>query len=44
MENKGVRMIRPAVPVSFAKEGEQIKCTYKNMDFGFDVDECFDTV
>ncbi|KXZ50183.1 NTR1 protein [Gonium pectorale] len=44
MERRGVRMIRPAVPVSFEKDGEQIKCTFKNLDFGLEMSESFDTV
>lgn len=58
MERRGVRIIRPAVPVSFSRDepaaaqagaadgdGQgQVRCTYKNLDTGADVDESFDTV
>ncbi|KAG2431917.1 hypothetical protein HYH02_013136 [Chlamydomonas schloesseri] len=44
MERRGVRMIRPAVPTAFERDGEQIKCTFKNLDFGVEMSESFDTV
>lgn len=55
MERRGVRMIRPAVPVRFDREAPteeapgvngagRIKCTFKNLDFGLEMSESFDTV
>jgi len=53
MERHGTKMIKRCVPVKFERveaDEEQpenvgrIRCTYKNLDFGFETSECFDTV
>lgn len=44
MQKHGVHMIRGAVPTKFEKKGEQTAVTYKNMDFGFENTETYDTV
>ncbi|GLC40225.1 hypothetical protein PLESTB_000228000 [Pleodorina starrii] len=44
MERRGVRIIRPAVPTKFERDGEQVRCTFKNLDFGLEMSESFDTV
>ncbi|GIL79383.1 hypothetical protein Vretifemale_8743, partial [Volvox reticuliferus] len=44
LERRGVRIIRPAVPTAFARDGEQVRCTFKNLDFGLEISESFDTV
>lgn len=45
MESHGVRMMRASVPKKFEKlENGKIKVTFENSDFGFDMDEEFDTV
>eukprot|EP00245_Coleochaete_scutata_P002496 TRINITY_DN1330_c0_g3_i1.p1 TRINITY_DN1330_c0_g3~~TRINITY_DN1330_c0_g3_i1.p1 ORF type:complete len:287 (+),score=77.70 TRINITY_DN1330_c0_g3_i1:77-862(+) len=44
MERHGTKMLRPAVPVKFERQGKQVKVTYKNLDFGFEVADVFDTV
>ena len=56
MEKHGTRMIRRCTPVKFEtvegdeagedgnENGGRVKCTYKNLDFGFEASEVFDTV
>jgi thioredoxin reductase (NADPH) len=51
MERHGTKMIKRCVPVKFEKVTEEgdpnqgmIRCTYKNLDFGFETCEYFDTV
>ncbi|KAG2482893.1 hypothetical protein HYH03_018236 [Edaphochlamys debaryana] len=45
MERRGVRMLRPCVPVpSSGTARGGVKCTFKNLDFGVEMSESFDTV
>eukprot|EP00238_Polyblepharides_amylifera_P001622 CAMPEP_0196570890 /NCGR_PEP_ID=MMETSP1081-20130531/1049_1 /TAXON_ID=36882 /ORGANISM="Pyramimonas amylifera, Strain CCMP720" /LENGTH=493 /DNA_ID=CAMNT_0041887573 /DNA_START=179 /DNA_END=1660 /DNA_ORIENTATION=+ len=44
MERHGTRFIRKAVPKKFEKVGDKVKVTFTNQEFGFDVEEEFDTV
>lgn len=45
MERHGCKLLRPATPVKFeAAEGGKVKVTYKNLDFGLETEDTFDTV
>ena len=51
MERHGTKMIKRCVPVGFERITDEedenkgrIRCTYKNLDFGFETSEVFDTV
>eukprot|EP00271_Cylindrocystis_brebissonii_P015462 TRINITY_DN38363_c0_g1_i1.p1 TRINITY_DN38363_c0_g1~~TRINITY_DN38363_c0_g1_i1.p1 ORF type:complete len:504 (-),score=108.36 TRINITY_DN38363_c0_g1_i1:1425-2936(-) len=45
MERHGTKMLRPAMPTGFeATEDGKVKVTYKNLDFGFEMTDTFDTV
>ena len=52
MERHGTKMIKRCSPVKFERITEEedpsqkdmIRCTYKNLDFGFETSEVFDTV
>lgn len=44
MKKHGVNIIRGCVPSGFKKDGERSAVTYKNLEFGFENTEVYDTV